>query len=347
VCTEAGCDGLGNCDQRHVLPDSKPCPDTGNDCAVAGCDGAGSCDQKHVPEPNSRDCGDTDGNVCTEAGCDGVGNCDQRHRLPDSKPCPDTENECAAAGCDGQGSCDQNHVPEEDSTPCTDTDGVTCTIAGCDGLGTCDQLHRDECRVATCRTPGFWGTHAGNENKARFNLTQTVLNICGPVTVCGDCLNATDLNNKASAEEAICVSPSTDKTNPLQLARQLTAMALNCCISGFGTDCSGDADLAMLFSDCNTVCPGGAPADIATCVDAVDCFNNGGDFDGSACMPREDNCHERDFGICANGSLCGEGVPCTDGSKCAPGPASSSRKCNDAIRNRCTVLGNCTSDTCP
>src|SRR5262249_30246794 len=110
-CTEAGCDGAGNCDQRHVLPDSKPCADTGNECAAAGCDGAGNCDQKHTPEPSSTPCADTDQNECTEAGCDGVGNCDQRHVTPNSKPCLDTGNECAAAGCDGAGNCDQKHSP--------------------------------------------------------------------------------------------------------------------------------------------------------------------------------------------------------------------------------------------
>ena len=141
VCTEAGCDGLGSCDQRHVLPDSKPCPDDGTECAAPGCDGAGNCDQRHSPEPPSGPCGDTDQNDCTEAGCDGLGTCDQRHVLPDSKPCPDTENECVAAGCDGAGNCDQNHVLEQDSTPCTDTDGVECTTPGCNGLGECDQEH--------------------------------------------------------------------------------------------------------------------------------------------------------------------------------------------------------------
>jgi hypothetical protein len=141
VCTVAGCDGAGACDQQHVLPDSTPCPDTGNACAVAGCDGAGNCDQTHVPAQDSTPCDDSDGNVCTVAGCDGAGNCDQQHTLPDSTPCPDTEEECAVAGCDGAGSCDQAHVPSPDSTPCGDTDGDPCTTAGCDAVGSCDQAH--------------------------------------------------------------------------------------------------------------------------------------------------------------------------------------------------------------
>jgi len=143
-CTIAGCEN-GFCIQAHILPDSTPCPDIGNECATAGCDGAGNCDQNHVPEQDSTPCTDTDGNVCTLAGCDGLGTCDQRHQLPDSTPCPDTGDECASAGCDGAGNCDQSHVPEQDSTPCTDTDGDVCTSAGCDGLGTCDQRHQETC----------------------------------------------------------------------------------------------------------------------------------------------------------------------------------------------------------
>jgi hypothetical protein len=146
--------------------DSTPCPDNDNNlCTTAGCDGAGSCDQNHivttcpgdacsgqcepssglcVPVQDSSPCPDTDGNPCTIAGCE-AGICDQMHILPDSTPCPDTGNECAAAGCDGAGNCDQNHVPEQDSTPCTDTDNIACTTAGCDGAGSCDQSHINMC----------------------------------------------------------------------------------------------------------------------------------------------------------------------------------------------------------
>jgi hypothetical protein len=135
LCTTAGCDGQGTCDQSHIVT---TCP--GDACA-------GQCDPQSglcVPPPDSTPCPDTDGNACTVAGCE-AGVCDQRHILPDSTPCPDTGNECAAAGCDGAGNCDQNHVPEQDSTPCTDTDNIACTTAGCDGAGNCDQSHIDIC----------------------------------------------------------------------------------------------------------------------------------------------------------------------------------------------------------
>jgi hypothetical protein len=165
VCTVAGCDGLGSCDQSHVTPDSTPCPGQPTECASPGCDGAGNCDPLHFPVPPSTPCTDNDGNVCTVAGCDGLGACDQAHILPDSIPCPGQPTECASPGCDGAGNCDPLHVPEPPSTPCTDNDGNVCTIAGCDGLGACDQSHitpdstpcpdqGNECAAAGCDGAG-------------------------------------------------------------------------------------------------------------------------------------------------------------------------------------------------
>jgi hypothetical protein len=135
LCTAAGCDGAGGCDQSHIVTN---CP--GDECAGQCNPDTGQC----VPVQDSTPCTDDDGNPCTIAGCE-AGICDQSHVLPDSTPCPDNANECAAAGCDGAGNCDQNHVAEPDSTPCTDDDGDSCTLAGCDGLGTCDQGHQQIC----------------------------------------------------------------------------------------------------------------------------------------------------------------------------------------------------------
>ncbi len=121
-----------------MLPDSKPCTDTGNECAAAGCNGAGSCDQNHTPAEDSTPCTDDDGNVCTESGCE-AGQCVQTHVQPDSKPCEDT-------------------------------DGIECTTAGCDGAGTCDQLHVDQCVDAIgCRITG--GRFILDEGPDPFDVT--------------------------------------------------------------------------------------------------------------------------------------------------------------------------------
>ncbi len=192
--------------------------------------------------------------------------------------------------------------------------------------------------TAICRTGGFYGTHAGTDKRGSQNITQAILDAAAnagtPVTVCGECIRSTSLEDEASALEAICVAPSTNRAAPLQLARQLTVMALNCVVSGFGADCSGDAALGALFSSCNAACLGG---NVGDCIDAIDCFNNGGAFDpeSDTCEEVEDSCHDEplcneDLGLCFE----------------SPGPAGSSKACNAATKNDCTIFGGCDADTC-
>ncbi len=226
-----------------------------------------------------------------------------------------------------------------------------------------------------CRTAGFWGTHArANANKAGSqNITQAVINAGGgSLQICGECINATvPINNAASAVEAICVSPSAAPI--LQNARELTALALNCIISGGGANCSGSS-VAGLFSDCNNACLG-LPSTRTNqqCRNEIGCVNNGGSFVAGSCN-----------GVCANGQTCSllnNSVPCADLSQCVPplgnchdqplvnsglgldfeppGPAGSELDCNGAIGNRCAVLpltcsatsgqgeACCGTDSCP
>lgn len=235
---------------------------------------------------------------------------------------------------------------------------VTCTIAGTTDTITATPAE-DVCEVpqeAICRTPGFWGTHAcgldgllvalaGSNNKPNpngceksnsQNITQQVINaaggtlglICGveitntQVADSGD--SCTELNaTEHSAVEAICVSPTGNQR--LQLARQLTAAALNCVISGFGADCSGGGtDLADLFSDCNTACTNNSG--FGTCIGDLDAFNNG----TSSVAP---GCHDREL---VNEGLGLDFEP--------PGPAGSSNACNTAIQNNVTIFT--TTDFC-
>ena len=140
-CTFAGCDGAGNCDQNHQVT---VCPPDGNPCTNdLGCDSAsGAC--VYAPTANSTPCPDNDGSLCTTAGCDGAGHCDQNHLVnvcpPDGNPCTND------LGCDSAtGACVYTPVPN--STPCPDTDNVACTTAGCEA-GTCVQTHIDNCIAA-------------------------------------------------------------------------------------------------------------------------------------------------------------------------------------------------------
>jgi len=201
-----------------------------------------------------------------------------------------------------------------------------------------------------CRTPGFWGTHAGTEKSGSKNITQTVLDDAGGVMVCGQLIDTTVTLRADSAVEGICVSPSGEER--LQLARHLTAAALNCVISG--DDCSA----AALIATCNGVCLGSMEKSISECINELDCFNNGGRL--------------LDSGMCQLGTCNGDGVTaCSDDDSCAylstlttvakcvpfpgnchdrnlppefgtpPYPAGSSKACNDANKSRCSIFGNC------
>jgi hypothetical protein len=124
----------------------------------------------------------------------------------------------------------------------------------------------------------------------------------GFLDVCGESICTTvPVNDASSAVEAICVSPSGDIV--LQNARQLTALALNCVVSGFGTDCSGDAYLSGLLSDCNNACLDVASTRTNTeCRNEIDCFNNGGLF------LDDSNCDEAGHGTGCNEPLCQDAV---------------------------------------
>jgi hypothetical protein len=240
----------------------------------------------------------------------------------------------------------------EQTPPATDSDDATCNCP-CEG-------------EEICRTPGFWGTHAGTEKNRSQNITQAVINKVGSLTVCGETIDDTSVGSCDSAVEAICVSVKGEGQR--QLVRQLTAAALNCVMSSGNADCSG-VSIDQIFADCNNVCQGGTVEgwDISKCIGAIDCFNNGGNYNngfcqtgtcsdngapcsednlencgvsngflaflnGVSCVPLEGNCHERE--------LCNEDIGlCFE----PPGPAGSSRACTEARGNSLYVAeGSCT-----
>jgi hypothetical protein len=282
--------------------------------------------------------------------------------------CPDNLH-CSDVTCNE--TTDQCDTTDTSTTVCPDT---RCTV--CDE-GTDECVPNNECDEEICRTPGYWGTHAGTEKGAR-NITKTVIDECGGcLEVCGDVITNTNLKDADSSVEAMCVS--VDGSQRLQLVRQLTAAALNCCISGSDATCDG-ISVNEIYDACNTVCAasGGVEVEvdghIVNCISAIDCFNNGGRFNnetgacqygtcsisdaacgvgydacptGETCEPLPGNCHDREFGICPNGDLCDFETPCADGAKCSS-PAGSSKKCNDATNNSCKVVGSpsgCTTGT--
>jgi len=342
ACTTAGCDGAGTCDQGHV---TTVCTDDSNVCnGIPACNPAnGLCEDTDLAD--STTCGDTDGNACTTAGCDGAGTCDQTHN---TVTCNDDGNVCNGpeACVPATGLCDSG--PD---VICADPICTVCTEA----TGVCDPIDPlpAECQPGDeiCRTPGFWGTHAGTEKESSIDITGTLItawnNANDPnLNICGREITNADSGNVNSALEAICVSVKGDSRR--QLARQLMAGALNCiitnsgdgdsCVSLTGTLCGG-VSVEEFFTPCNAACAAGdvtidfdddddplTPDVEVSCIGAIDCFNNGGNFDPTdgSCDEAIDSCHDRDLD---NG--CFDFQP--------PGAAGSPKDCNVARKNEIFV----------
>ncbi len=213
--------------------------------------------------------------------------------------------------------------------------------------------------VEVCRTPGFWGTHAGVEKKNSQNITQAVLDRAGGLRVCGQLIDNTlphapnlTVTSQESAVEAICVAPRGAQI--LQLARQLTAAALNCVMSlgtpvpdpdriQADTNPCGGVSIQDLWGQCDDLCAQNGSMvmngmSVTGCIGALDCFNNGGLWMDGQCGPNPaGSCHNRALcqvdvtGMPVPGGLCFE----------PPGAAGSSDACNAATVNGCTIFGGC------
>ena len=199
----------------------------------------------------------------------------------------------------------------------TNTATAVCTVPGYDNdvptdpaTGTCVV---DEVGDEFCRTPGFWGTHAGVEKSRSNNLTQAVIVAAGgSLSICGQTIDNTNVGNMMSAVEAMCVHPKGEQQR--QLARQLTAAALNCTVFGAGPNCSG-ASIETEFAAANAACEANA-GNLSYHIGIIDAFNN------------SEECHEAPFGD----------YEVFDQFDKVPGPAGSSRACNAAVKNETYVV---------
>jgi hypothetical protein len=347
ACTTDTCDAINGCAHTAVS-----CNDS-NACTTDTCDAVNGC--AHTP----ISCNDS--NACTTDTCDATNGC-----VHTAISCDDS-NACTTDTCDATNGCVHTAISCDDSNACTtDTcdatngcahaaiscdDNNSCTDDTCDATNGCVHTDNGTCNTTEiCRTPGFWGTHAcpgGTqsslgvcEKSGSTNITQTVLDNYPGLTICGHPINTTDLTN-TSAVEAICVAVKGDST--LQVARQLTAAALNCIVSnstgcgGAGqnaTDVCGGVSIDAVFTACND--PANACATTATltdgtvvnCIEAIDCFNNGGTFDPgppATCGASVNSCHDRDL---VNGCF---NFP-------NPGPAGSPKECNAARKDDCSIF---------
>src|SRR5438132_3511109 len=355
ACKTPGCEA-GQCVRAHItVTDSTACSadNAGNpvtavpgSCKTPGCE-AGKCVRAHITVTDSTACSvDNAGNpvtaipgACKTPGCE-AGVCVTQHiPVTDSTTCsvdnagnPVTAipGSCKLPGCEA-GQCVAQHASKTDSTPCSvDANGnpVTPTPGcqpGCEA-GVCTATH--VCQQVICRTPGFWGTHAGREKSRSQNITQAVINAGGGcIEICGELITDTALNDANSAVEAICASPRGNQN--LQLVRQLTAAALNCIMSNGNPDCTG-LSIQDVFQTCNTACAAGDSSAPDSCIGLIDCFNNGGVID-----PSTGNCVTGLSGNCESQPLINQSLNLDFE---PPGPAGSSGKCNNARGNSCTVI---------
>ncbi|MEO7862827.1 MAG: hypothetical protein ABIU05_20790 [Nitrospirales bacterium] len=136
-----------------------------------------------------------------------------------------------------------------------------------------------------------------------FPIGYEGINICGQIVS----VDPNGLAQIPSVVEALCVSPGGD--SKLQLGRQLTAAALNCLLSGGGSDCTGTS-IEPVFASCNSTCADSNQEEhVNTCIEKLDCFNNGGawnedDPQAMYCqMDAVESCHDQPLiGTVMNGS---------------------------------------------
>jgi len=348
-CGDQNCNETTN--QCDVIPPAvDPCPDGALFCNDQTCnETTNQCDVNPPaidPCPDNEFCANV---TCSEASDMCITTDVSTTVCPDNEFCANTVCNEASDACDRTDISDQQ-CPDDPGNVCEDN---TCVEAedGCLAVPA-DPLPA-ECVGAICRTPGFWSSHAyaNPDKQGSRNIAQEVINAGGGcLEVCGEVITNTDKNNADSVIEAMCVSVK--GISRLQLVRQLTAAALNCVVSGGGSDCAGAPLYASVFSTCNAVCadPAGDSGLVAACIDEVDCLNNGG-------LPMGN-------GFCQLGTCAGNGLPCenscTDGSACLPlpgnchdqplvnedlgldfdppGPAGSEKRCNSAKENECKVI---------
>jgi len=241
--------------------------------------------------------------------------------------------------------------PDDDE--CTDDYECDAVTGLCPPPTDLDPLPLYCSAVEICRTPGFWATHGGEPGtkKNSRNISQEVIDgsASGYLSVCGQQIATTDPATMWSTTNAMCTSVK--GVSERQLVRQLTALALNCVMSGGDGDCSATS-VAGLANECNALC-GGAPVDVRTindCISEVDCFNNGGAWDGTHCIAwmgecsiSGKDCDADDQSECVlSGEFCDPVDSCHDLNLCQvegdlcfdpPGPAGGTNDCKIAKKN--------------
>jgi len=378
VCDVAeSCTGSSaNCPTDQFVSSTVECRAQNGVCDIAeNCTGNSANCPNDAFEPATTVCRAANGECDVAENCTGgSGSCPGDSQQPDQTPCTPDTNVCTDDVCVG-GTCTHpdNNVPCEDGLFCTVND--ICTNGTCTGqprvcndnvdcnVDTCDD-NLDMCVFSECeeqppggicRSPGFWATHSGTEGKGNkttgINVTQELLDVVGPIDVCGQTISSTNADDLSNVLEALCVR--VEGVQERQLYRQLVAASLNCAVSGSLGDCD---TLIPGYDECNAICQGlpDGTSTVGSCITLLDCFNNGGTLTNGVCTT----------GTCASQPTirCSSDLPCplfngqtqscvADPNSChaqdlcnedigfcpATGPASSNKACHDAQFDQCTI----------
>jgi hypothetical protein len=128
-------------------------------------------------------------------------------------------------------------------------------------------------------------------------------------------------------------------------------------VTNGNADCTGTG-IESTFQTCNDACTAGDTNATAFCIDALNCYNNGGAYDAGSGYCKIGDCMDGgiDVGDCSLDRLCDVGT-------CVPTPgnchdadlgidssrAGSTLSCNRATTNSCTILqpgeASCTAGT--
>ncbi len=310
VCTTAGCNGAGSCNQSHVFaPPSSPCEANGNLCTIDHCNGSGMCVfQSNVPCAGPIDPECDAGQTCNP----GTGLCENNF-VATSTPCTDSDNNvCTTAGCNGAGSCNQSHILPPFSTPC-EVEGNLCTVDHCDGLGTCILKE-----ITQCPGGNGNGCEAGEQCDPADGLCK-MLPDAPPSTPC-------------EADQNMCTQEHCNGTGQCVFLSNVTCQAPNPPCEA-GAVCNPSNGVCVPQPDAPPSTPCNADGNLCT---TDHCNGNG------ACVFQSNVSCPGPIPPCEAGAVCNP----TTGACVPQADAASSTPCPDTDGNVCTTAGCNGAGTC-
>jgi YVTN family beta-propeller protein len=316
-------------------PAGTTCPDQdGNVCTIAGCNGTGTCDQERSPAPGSTAC-DADGNLCTTDHCDGAGNCTVGSEVSCGVP---TECDGGETCHPATGLCEDAADPPA-GTPCADTDRNVCTTPGCDGTGGCDQTHllvtggpcddMNACTVGeTCQAGSCTG---GTQRVCNDGNACNGLESCDPLAGC------------QAGTPPVCNDGNVCTTDGCDPDSGCTHTPITACLCADDAACDDGNPCTEDSCDPVTGCTHAARGEGAVCDDGLFCTVSDTCANG-ACAGTPRDCATRNTAcatfVCDEEADDCAAQPTNEGGQCDDGNACTDNEACDA--GSCVGSGNCT-----